>query len=343
MESSRDRCVARRRAYALLGALLVEGLDAARLRAVAELPPLSQWLPSAPDLDELAAEHYALFGYELFPYAGVFLGEGGLVGGVAVTDVVRQAYAALGLGCPDDPSPDHLGQMLRLMAVLLDAELDAAAHDATADIRVVQAWQRRVLDQALLPWMPPLYAASVDQPRSLWTATVEMAVAVAGDHRADLPSLGVASTDDNEAPIEGSADALDFDALLADRRTGLRTLASALVTPRRSGVYLARRDIEGIAQRSDVPRGFGGRCDMLERVLRSAAEYGALPRVTEQLQALLTQRDQALATLSAQRGLAAQIAPWRARVRATQDMLGKVATAAQALAEGSVPAAGVVC
>ena len=190
--------------------------------------------------------------------------------------------------------------------------------------------------------MPALYAAVADQPRSLWTAVVEMAVGVAGDHRADLPRLSVTSAQ-GDPPVEDSAEPLDLDALLADRRTGLRTLADVLITPRRSGVYLARRDIEGIAQRSDVPRGFGGRCDMLERVLRSAAEYGALPQVVAQLQALLAARDQALLALGAQPGFAAQVAPWRDRVQATQQMLTQVATAAQTAAQGAAPAAGVVC
>ena len=55
MSDERDTLVMRRRAYALLGALLVDGLDEARLEAVRLLPPLAEGLDEPVDLDELAA------------------------------------------------------------------------------------------------------------------------------------------------------------------------------------------------------------------------------------------------------------------------------------------------
>ncbi|MCA9705495.1 MAG: molecular chaperone TorD family protein, partial [Myxococcales bacterium] len=181
--STIDELRARRRAHALLGALLVQGLDPARLEAVRALPTLAEHLPRPVDLDALAAEHHALLGRELPPYAGVFLDDEGLVGRGKAAAILRAAHAAVGVACPDDPGPDHLGVALQLLAVLVDAELDARAHDDAADVRTLGGWQRRVLDEALLPWMPPLLVALRGQPPSLWTWVVELAVGVAADHR----------------------------------------------------------------------------------------------------------------------------------------------------------------
>ncbi|MEM7157165.1 MAG: molecular chaperone TorD family protein [Myxococcota bacterium] len=323
--SERSVVEARRRAYALLGALLVEGVDEPRLRTVRALPPLAHGLPDDASVDELSAEHYALFGHELFPFAGVFVDPSGLVGGGRPVEVVRRAHAALGLSCPDDPSPDHLGQALRLLATLCDAELDAAEHHADADVETLRGWQARVLDEALLPWMPALSGALTGQPCSLWTRVVEMAVGVLAGHRAALTEPSVGPTLPVEPPREPVA-------LLDEPRTGLAKVAELLVTPIRSGVYLARRDLEALARRCELPQGFGGRSGMLERLLRSAAEYGALPRVVRELNGLLDARDEAYARLTQESGLAVHVPPWRHRVAATRRLLARLQDAAQQIA-----------
>ena len=92
-EGAADPRLARQRAYALLGALLVEGLDAEGLSRVRALPGLGDALPpestsEAAELDALAAEHQALFGHEVFPFSGVFMGPSGLVGEGAAAGAV---------------------------------------------------------------------------------------------------------------------------------------------------------------------------------------------------------------------------------------------------------------
>jgi TorA maturation chaperone TorD len=312
--------LARQRAYALLGALLVEGLempeassrtDASRLSLVRMLPELGDALPTTGEhdlLDTLAAEHQALFGHELFPFAGVFMGTEGLVGEGAPAGVVRAAHAALGLECPDDPSPDHLGRGLLLLERLVDAERQARAHDDADDVRTLARWQRRVLDEALLPWMPPLWAALAGQPGSVWTRAVELTVGVLAQHRSELGGPLLLAT----GPEVHATSAVD--AVLDEPRAGLAAVARALVTPHRSGVYLARRDLGVLARRSDLPQGFGSREDVLERLLRVAAEYRTLPRLLDELARLLQARDDAYTGLESEPGLAPYVPPWRRRL-----------------------------
>jgi TorA maturation chaperone TorD len=320
-EAKLEQRVGWRRAYELLGTLLLAGIDAERLAVVRALPPLAERLPAEVELDALAAEHYALFGHEVFPIAGAFTGEAGLVGEGAAAVVLRAAHAAVGIEASEDPSPDHLGQGLRILGILVDAEGQARAQGKREDARTLERWQRRVLDEALLPWMPPLLVALAGQPASMWTRVIEMAIGVLAQHRAELGGLpGV---------VEPQGDAVgDVEAVLDDPRTGLVTVAEVLVTPVRSGVYLARRDVEAIARRCDMPCGFGPRKGMLERLLRGAAEYGELPRVLDELRRVLQVRDDAYAGLEQEPGLGPHVPAWRRRVAGSARLVERLREAA---------------
>lgn len=326
--------IARQRAYGLLGALLIDGVDEARLSLARSLPGLGDVLLAdpgegetvEPGLDALAAEHQALFGHELYPFAGVFLGPSGLVGEGRAATVARAAHAALGLPCADEPSPDHLGRGLLLLEVLVDAERQARAHDDVHDARTLEHWQRRVLDEALLPWMPPLWAALAGQPASLWTRTVELTIGVLARHRSELGGLPLAT-----GP-EGGDEVARLDHLLDDPRADLATVARALVTPARSGVYLSRRDLATLARRSELPQGFGARRDVLDRLLRFAAEYRVLPRLLAELRGLLEARDDAYAGLADEPGLAPYVLAWRRRVACSLALVERLAEAAPRVA-----------
>ena len=328
-EGGIDPRIARQRAYAVLGALLVEGLDAEGLARVRALPGLGDALAAASasepasgaaELDALAAEHQELFGHEVFPFAGVFMGPSGLVGEGAAAGVVRVARRALGLPSPQGPSPDHLGQGLRVLEVLADAERQARAHRDADDVRTLEGWQRRVLDEALLPWMPPLWAAIAGQPVSVWTRAVELAVGVLARHRSELGGLSLTTGPGLHATG-------DVETVLDEPKAGLAAVARALVTPARSGVYLARRDLAALARRSELPQGFGGRADVLERLLRVAAEYGQLPRVMIELRRLLEARDDAYAGLAAEPGLAPYVPAWRRRLASSLRLVERLRSA----------------
>jgi len=321
---------ARRSAYGLLGTLLIEGLDREGWTALATLPGLSDWRGEPDQLDERAAEHYEQVGRELLPFAGVYIGADGLVGGGRPAEVVRAAHAVVGLSCPDEPAPDHLGQILRVLSTLADAEIDAHEHDDQDDARTLGYWQRRVLDEAMLPWMPPLLAALGGQTPTVFTHAIELAVGVAMQHRAEdaaLPRV-VAKIDDHD----------DSEALLDRPGTSLSTVASILSTPARCGVYLARDDMRALARRCELPRGFGPRQGMLERLLRGAAEYESIPRLCHQLDQVWVERDGVYASLLEEPGLGVHVPAWRRRVAATRRMLARLSAAVGSNRSVSVPA-----
>jgi hypothetical protein len=195
-----------------------------------------------------------------------------------------------------------------LLEVLVDAEREARAHDDTDDVRTLERWQRRVLDEALLPWMPPLWAAVAGQPVSVWTRAVELSVGVLARHRSELGGpLPLATGPETDAPA-------GVDSVLDEPGAGLAAVARALVTPVRSGVYLAPRDLALLARRSGLPQGFGSRRDVLERLLRAASEYRELRRLLDELRCLLEARDDVYAGLAAEPGLAPYVPAWRRRL-----------------------------
>ena len=253
--------VARSRAYGLFSRLFLEGRfddDSASLFEVEGDP------------EAIAAQHYDLFGMEVFPHEGVFLGESGLVGSVDI-GLERLGFAAE----RRDTSPDHLGVELAAMAFLTGAEAEALADGVASD--AIREHQRAFLDDHLLAWLPPFAAAVSDRPKNPWTHLVALVVDLVTDHRAALPAT--------PAAIElHAADPL------ADPAASLRDIAGWLLTPRRSGIFFSRGDLATIGRDHEIPRGFGSRRQTLTTLLQQAAIYEAFGPVVEDLEALVSRR-----------------------------------------------------
>ena len=91
-----------------------------------------------------AAEHTELFGFQLYPYASVYTGAEGLLGGEA-RDRVAGFWRALGVTPPAEP--DHLASLLGLHAALAGEAGERARHSRHA-----------LLWEHLLSWLPPWLA-----------------------------------------------------------------------------------------------------------------------------------------------------------------------------------------
>ena len=278
---------ARSRAYGLLGRLLLEGLTDKTLPRLRQTP-LGARLPEGVDLDEVAAAHHQLLSMDIPPYASSFL----TTDPAGCIDEIRDACQAAGFHVDTASArPDHLGIGLLMLSFLCGAQADALG-DEQADIAAQTAGLAQAfLTRWLLPWLPPLRAAvAAHDPDGLWGAVVEMAAELAGDH--------------TEAPGEFALPPAP--ALLSESRTDLKAIASFLLTPCHSGVYLSRADIGRLSRGVSVPRGFGSRQMEMTNLLRTAAEYDELASLMARLDALIAQRGAAM------RGAHAGV--WQARV-----------------------------
>jgi TorA maturation chaperone TorD len=126
-----------------------------RALAVLAEPPTVKGarVAEALELGELpsADEYTELFIFQLYPYASVYLGAEGMIGGEA-RDRVAGFWRALGQVPPAEP--DHLSVMLALYARLVELETgesDAGRRESWHRARKAFLWEH------LLSWLPAVY------------------------------------------------------------------------------------------------------------------------------------------------------------------------------------------
>src|SRR3954452_23560032 len=94
------------------------------------------------------SEYTELFVFQLVPYASIYLGPEGMMGGVA-RDRIAGFWRAIGLTPPAEP--DHLSILLATYAQVCDAEAAASNEAAKAGLRNAR---RAFLYEHLLSWLP---------------------------------------------------------------------------------------------------------------------------------------------------------------------------------------------
>ncbi len=206
-------------------------------------------LPGAP----APGDHAEVFLFGAYPYASVYLGAEGMVGGEA-RDRVAGFWRALGLVPPAEP--DHLAALLGLYAALIDAEATAPDR-ARATLR--RSSRKALLWEHLLSWLPP-YLGKVDEigppfyaawARLLGTALV-----------AEARELGP----QDELPLQlRAAPGLPAPEAAGDAWIG------ALLAAVRSGMLLTRSDL----RRASRELGIGARVAERAYMLRAMLEQDA--------------------------------------------------------------------
>ena len=208
--------------------------------------------------DECAALHHSIFGFEIQPYSGTFLHPEGLVGG---EQTERGLDLCHNLGINIDPTTDsieHLGRQLQLLWKLTNS---------STPVHTVQP----ILDALLIPWLAPVLVSIVRYGQPFYTQLAHDIWRIVVRHRAHF-----------NIPFQFQP--VDEEPLLDDPKTGLKDLARFLTTPGRSGFYLSRASITGIARNTQLPRGFGSRYQMMESLLFSAADQLQIPHLVTELQ-----------------------------------------------------------
>ncbi len=240
--------------FRALGALC-EPPDAAH-RAVASGLDLDGW--PQPESDS------GLFTTLLPPYAAIYLGPEGMLGGEAAARIAG-FWHALGYEVPAEP--DHLAALLGLYAALVQAEQDQQERAETAEdlARVLLHRQARtaLLTEHLVTWVPA-YAAAV--------------AAVGEVHHVDWAALltevllGEAAELDHEpspsAHLRTVPGLPDLDSADQD---GVDILVRALLTPARSGIVLTRTDLLRCARTLGLGMRIGERAFVLHRLLEADA------------------------------------------------------------------------
>jgi putative dimethyl sulfoxide reductase chaperone len=261
------------RAYHLFSQVMLHGMTD-------EILPIINSLPEMRDIesqstDEWKANHYALFGMNVFPYETVFLTEDGLLGG-ARSESVARAYYEAGFRSEDGETADHIGNELAFMAFLCGAESDAREDEVVQAIFHSTHLQRQFLDKHLLCWLPSLVLAIHQQRDERFSIIADLVLDLVVTHRQSLDDDPMHPTQSLSLPPAPN--------ILESDKTELKDIAEFLLTPVYTGFYLSRDDITRIGRQFQLPRGFGKRHQMLTNLLNTAVDYSAVDDLMEALQ-----------------------------------------------------------
>jgi len=287
------------------------------LRALAALcePPVAEHrrLAEAVGLGEppAPAEHADVFLFQLHPYASVYLGPEGMLGGEARARVAG-FWRALGHAPP--PEPDHLGALLGLYAAL--AEREGETEDAEAVL--VARGRAALLHEHLAPWVPFLLERVAETGARFYGRWAEL----------------LQRTLDDELRAAPRPKALPLHLRLAPplpdpREEGAGAFLSGLLAPVRSGIVLTRSDLVGLAREL----GLGARVGERLWVLRHLLGQDPVP-VLEALAAEAALRAERHAAWAPVVGPPAAF--WAERARATSALLRALSGEGRAMLEVTV-------
>jgi TorA maturation chaperone TorD len=201
------------------------------------------------------AAYTELFGGHLYPYASVYLGAEGMLGGEA-RDRIAGFWRALRLTPPAEP--DHLAALLGLYAALLDRE---AGEDDSARRLSCRHARSSLLWEHLLPWLPP-YLDRMD----------DLAPAAYRAWGALLHEALLAEAESLERPALLSAHLREAPPLPDPRRDGSHAFAAGLFAPVRCGMILTRADLARAARDLGLALRMGERKFILAALLAQAPD-----------------------------------------------------------------------
>lgn len=205
-------------------------------------------LERAPEPEEFV-EAFVL---QLYPYASVYLGAEGMLGGEA-RDRVAGFWRALGLTPP--PEPDHLAALLGLYASLIEAVEDEPDSPRAALLDRARA---ALLWEHLSSWLGP-YLHKMDEAPAPYAGWAKMlrAVLAAEEARTRPPSqLPLALREATDLPDDDAAP---------------REWTQALLAPARSGMILTRADLARGARTIGLGVRLGERAFILRTMLEQDA------------------------------------------------------------------------
>jgi TorA maturation chaperone TorD len=220
------------------------------LGAVADAPAGARAAGPALGLEAVGdAEHTDVFVLNLPPYASVYLGPDGALGGEGA-DRVAGFWRAIGMSPPAEP--DHLSALLGLYASLGEASADARRAATAAALARSQA---SLLAEHLWPWLPGYLDAVTDLAAPAlagWARLARQAIAAESRIQPACPRLPLAL---RQAPPPPVADA------------GVGALTAALTTPVCSGMILTRHRLAFGAGEAGVGHRIGERRFALRAML----------------------------------------------------------------------------
>ena len=264
-DSQHIKAFQRHKAYLLLSKIFAEGITSTTISICKDIPSLSPLLPEVYDEDACSAAYQDLFGFNVLPFAGVYLSEDGRLGG-DLHHQLNSWYLSHGFEelLSSSTPPDHISAQLGFLALLCASEANTSQENAAS---LISQTQSLFLNEHLLVWALPFLHALKNQTEPFYTEVAELTEALILDHVNDL-----GKDERGEYTFTAIPD------ILSQQKSGIKHIAEHLIRPIYSGVYFSKRDIKLIAGKLNIPTGFGDRTQMLSNTFRSAISFDMLPQ-----------------------------------------------------------------
>ena len=202
------------------------------------------------------AEYSDVFLFQLYPYASVYLGGEGMMGGDAA-DRIAGFWRALGLEPPSEP--DHLAALVGLYATLAEGESTLEGAERVLSRRSRAA----LLHEHLTPWIFAYLDRMMEIGPPTYRRWAELLCHVL---RESVTAL--ASSMPSELPAH-----LRHALPLADpREIDPEDFLSGLLAPARTGMIVTRWDLARVAAEADIGLRAGERRYALEHLLAQRAD-----------------------------------------------------------------------
>ncbi len=228
-------------------AVMAEPPEAAHVRLAEVLG-----LPGSPG----KSEYSDLFLFQLYPFASVYLGAEGMIGGEA-RDRISGFWIAVGHSPPDEP--DHLAALLALYSTLAEYE-DACTG---AERSLTRQCRNALLGEHLAPWVFSFLGRVSELAGDTYGSWADLLSEVLWKEVAGLSVEPPAGSQEDVLPQH-----LGLAPDLPDPRVkGAAAFIAGVLAPVRSGMILARADIARIASGSDLGLRAGERAFALEYLL----------------------------------------------------------------------------
>jgi hypothetical protein len=241
------------------------------------------------------------FLFQLYPYASVYLGPEGMLGG-EVRERVAGFWRAVGRVPPAEP--DHLGALLGLYASLMEEETQRAGAEAEIARQAASA----LLYEHLAPWVFDFLDRVQGQGSSFYRAWADLLGRTLGAETARAGARSGLPGHLSEAP-----------GLPDPRDQGGEAFLSGLLAPVRTGMILTRGDLARMARAGNLGMRVGERRFLLDHLL--AQEPGIV------LRALAVEAEEAELRHAARSALLGDVAAfWESRAAKAAFLLHELAT-----------------
>lgn len=244
----------------------MEGITPEIVPLISDIPELAETLGengNSINWEEMAADHYQLFGMNVYPYESCFL-EPERNPGADVSRSVLEFYSQSGFQSSNEESPDHIAVELELLGFLTNTERNYLLEGNFEEVEKIRAVQVEFIDRHLVYWLPQfVFAVSRQNIHPLYNQTAELMLDVILEQR----KLIGGGTDNQRVELP------PVPKILEDSNTGLRDIVTFLLTPVYSGFFLSHKDIVQLGKQMNIPHGFGDRQQVLLNLLRNSINF----------------------------------------------------------------------